>query len=96
MNNLVFVIGPAPSEDPEAFAKRLSVERLRVGEVLKEIRDFVPASKVAGSRKRKDPYDISPSQALEVMKEMGIESVDQLVARIKEIKARGTTDGKNN
>lgn len=84
MNNLVSVIGPAPSEDLEAFAKRLATERIRVNETLAEIRAFVFEPKGSPKRKRRDPLDLSPEDTLQAMKEMGITSVAELIAKVKE------------
>lgn len=84
MNNLVSVIGPAPSEDLEAFAKRLASERLRVNETLVEIRAFAFEPKGPTKRKARDPLDLSPEDTLQAMREMGINSVAELIAKVKE------------
>ncbi len=96
MDNLARLLGPAPSEDPEAFAKRLATERLRISEILVDIRNFVPKGTKASPRKRKDPLDLSPEDTLAAMKEMGISSVEELIAKIKEIKSGQSGADKDN
>jgi hypothetical protein len=84
MNQLVKLLGPAPSEDLEAFAKRLTVERLRVSEQLQLFRETLAEPKGKGSRKRAIGPD--DAEALTAMKEMGINSVEELIAKVKEAK----------
>lgn len=53
MDRLKKVIGPAPSEDPEGFSRRLAVERERVTAGLQAIRDRRTAGKVTKTKSRK-------------------------------------------
>lgn len=79
MDKLIAILGPAPSEDLEFFAKRLAAERLRVGEMLKEFRE-TPEKKTK-TKKAKGKGD---SAALSEMKALGISSVQELIALVKE------------
>lgn len=90
MNNLTEVIGFAPSENLVAFERRLASERLRIMEVINEIRAFSPATKAVTPRKKKNAYDLSEAEMLAAMKELGINSTEELILKLKEIEGRGT------
>ena len=84
MNNLVSVIGAAPSEDPEGFIARLRVERLRVSEGLQAIRErrmTIGRGKAKAASKKKTTPKLS-SQTISLL-----EDVDDLEDFFKFAKA---------
>jgi hypothetical protein len=80
MEKLIKIIGLAPSEDP-TFSTRLYTIRAKALEILKTM--VSTQTKEPSVKKKRDSFDLTPEETLEKMKELGISSVEELVALAK-------------